>query len=539
MEFNLADLFEHSVDNFGDREYLVADGRRRTYAEMDARANRLAHHLADQGIGPGDHVGIYGVNSVEWVESLWAIFKLRAVWININYRYVEDELAYLFGNADLKALIHDAAFTDRVEGVAGHMPDLRHRLVIGHDYEDALADRLARAGLRPPVGRRPLHPLHGRHDRHAQGRGVAPRRRAVRAGRRHRHPLRRSGPGAGGPGRPRQEDGLRPHVPAHRAAHARRDAVGGDGSELPGEPCRAHGPVRPARGVAPGRGRGSQLADDDGRRHGPSAGRGAGRRTEQGPGPVVAGVAVVDRRHLLAVVEGPVPRPLPEPGHHRRRRVVGGRRQRHRDRREGQDGHARRPDRVSRRRDGRARRRPPAGRARLRRHRTGRPQRRHPRRVLRRPGQDGRDLRRGRRHPVRHPRRSGHGRGRRLGDAARARLAVDQLRRREDLPRGGGGGGEVAPGRVRRRGGGRARRTLGPAGRGGGAARGPVGRPISRRCRTTAARRSRATRCRGSCIWSIRCSARRAARRTTPGRRGWPRRTGPTPGASQPADQPS
>ncbi len=93
MEFNLADLFEHAVDTWPDREYLVADGRRRTYGEMDARANRLAHHLAAQGIGPGDHVGIYGVNSVEWIESLWAIFKLRAVWININYRYVEDELA--------------------------------------------------------------------------------------------------------------------------------------------------------------------------------------------------------------------------------------------------------------------------------------------------------------------------------------------------------------------------------------------------------------------------------------------------------------
>jgi len=139
MEFNLADLFEHAVDNFGEREYLVADGRRRTYAEMEARANRLAHHLAAEGIGPGDHVGIYGVNSVEWVESLWAIFKLRAVWININYRYVADELAYLFGNADLQALVHDAAFTDRVDGVMSHMPDVRHRLVIGGDYEDALA----------------------------------------------------------------------------------------------------------------------------------------------------------------------------------------------------------------------------------------------------------------------------------------------------------------------------------------------------------------------------------------------------------------
>ena len=138
MQFNLADLFEHAVDTWGEREYLVADGRRRTYAEMEERANRLAHHLADQGVGPGDHVGIYGVNSVEWIESLWAIFKLRAVWININYRYVADELAYLFGNADLKALVHDAAFSDRVAGVADRMPDLRHRVVIGGDDASAV-----------------------------------------------------------------------------------------------------------------------------------------------------------------------------------------------------------------------------------------------------------------------------------------------------------------------------------------------------------------------------------------------------------------
>ncbi|MGH9029622.1 MAG: AMP-binding protein, partial [Acidimicrobiales bacterium] len=57
MEFNLADLFEASVDAFGDREYLVAGGRKLTYAQMEARSNRLAHHLASVGVGPGDHVG--------------------------------------------------------------------------------------------------------------------------------------------------------------------------------------------------------------------------------------------------------------------------------------------------------------------------------------------------------------------------------------------------------------------------------------------------------------------------------------------------
>src|SRR5258708_21200279 len=97
---------------------------------MEERANRLAHHLAAQGVGPGDHVGIYAYNSVEWVESLWAIFKLRAVWVNINYRYVADELRYIFSNADLVGLIHGREFSDRVAAVGDVMGEVRFSLVI-------------------------------------------------------------------------------------------------------------------------------------------------------------------------------------------------------------------------------------------------------------------------------------------------------------------------------------------------------------------------------------------------------------------------
>jgi acyl-CoA synthetase (AMP-forming)/AMP-acid ligase II len=151
MECNLATLFEIAVDAYADREYLVANGKRRTYAEMEARANQLAHHLAAQGIGPGDHVGIYAYNSVEWVETLWAVFKLRAVWINVNYRYVKDELHYLLTNADLKALVHQREFSPLVASLLPDLPDVRHVVVIedGVDvaypspdavgYEDALA----------------------------------------------------------------------------------------------------------------------------------------------------------------------------------------------------------------------------------------------------------------------------------------------------------------------------------------------------------------------------------------------------------------
>jgi len=136
MEFNLADLFEAAADAFPEREYLVAEGRRLTYGQMDERANRLAHHLAAQGVGPGDHVGIYALNSVEWVETAWAVFKLRAVWVNINYRYVEDELRYLFANADLKALVHQRQFSPHVATLLPELPGLRHVVVIDDDSQE-------------------------------------------------------------------------------------------------------------------------------------------------------------------------------------------------------------------------------------------------------------------------------------------------------------------------------------------------------------------------------------------------------------------
>jgi 3-oxocholest-4-en-26-oate---CoA ligase len=130
MEYNLADLFEHAADHFGDREYVVCSGERRTYAEMEGRANRLAHHLAAHGVKAGDHVGIYAYNSVEWVETAWAVFKLRAVWVNINYRYVEDELRYLFDNSDMVALVYQREFAPRVAAVRGELPLLKHTIVI-------------------------------------------------------------------------------------------------------------------------------------------------------------------------------------------------------------------------------------------------------------------------------------------------------------------------------------------------------------------------------------------------------------------------
>ena len=138
MEYNLADLFESVVDAVPEREALVCGDRRLTFAELDARANRLAHHLAGVGVGPGDHVGVQLYNGPEYVETVLACLKLRAVPININYRYVAAELAYLYSDADLVGLVYDVEFTDRV--AEARTPMMRHVLEVGSPpYEDAVA----------------------------------------------------------------------------------------------------------------------------------------------------------------------------------------------------------------------------------------------------------------------------------------------------------------------------------------------------------------------------------------------------------------
>ncbi|MFN8016693.1 MAG: acyl-CoA synthetase [Acidimicrobiales bacterium] len=128
--FNIADLFERAVDAVPDRLALVCGEGRFTFREMDAEANRLANHLLAQGFGHGDHIGIYGQNSAEWMIAMVAIFKIRAVPININFRYVEDELAYLFDNADLVCVVHDQEYIERIAHVREQAPGLRHFVMI-------------------------------------------------------------------------------------------------------------------------------------------------------------------------------------------------------------------------------------------------------------------------------------------------------------------------------------------------------------------------------------------------------------------------
>jgi 3-oxocholest-4-en-26-oate---CoA ligase len=149
MALNIADLFEHAVDYFPQRLAVACEDGERTYAELEERANRLAHHLAAHGVGAGSHVGLCTRNSIEAIEAMLAVYKLRAALINVNYRYTASEIRYVLDNADVVALVHDRAFSDRVADAGPGAPQLKHTVVVedgseldftGSGFEDAIAE---------------------------------------------------------------------------------------------------------------------------------------------------------------------------------------------------------------------------------------------------------------------------------------------------------------------------------------------------------------------------------------------------------------
>ncbi|MEU8862673.1 acyl-CoA synthetase [Streptomyces umbrinus] len=146
MEYNLADLFESVVDVVPDREALVyidhpgtGAERRLTYSELDAAANRVAHHLIDSGIRPGEHLGLHLYNGIEYLQTVLGCLKARIVPVNVNYRYVEEELVYLYRDADLAALVFDTEFTERVAAALPRASALRHLVRVGAPAPDAPA----------------------------------------------------------------------------------------------------------------------------------------------------------------------------------------------------------------------------------------------------------------------------------------------------------------------------------------------------------------------------------------------------------------
>ena len=140
MALNLADLAEHAIDAVPNRVALICGDDQLTYAQLEEKANRLAHYLIDQGVNKDDKVGLYCRNRIEIVIAMLGIVKAGAILVNVNYRYVEGELKYLFENSDMVALVHERRYADRVANVLPETPNVKTVLVVEDGTVDPSGD---------------------------------------------------------------------------------------------------------------------------------------------------------------------------------------------------------------------------------------------------------------------------------------------------------------------------------------------------------------------------------------------------------------
>ena len=167
MEFNLADIHEAVSETCPDRECIVWRDRRLTYGEVTDRTRRLAGYLASRGLGVRaersglsgwqsgqSHVALYLYNCNEYIEGMLGAFKARVAPFNVNYRYVEEELLYLFRDAKTEACIYHAAMAPTLGKLLPELPELKVLLQVADesgnallpgavDYEEALASASA------------------------------------------------------------------------------------------------------------------------------------------------------------------------------------------------------------------------------------------------------------------------------------------------------------------------------------------------------------------------------------------------------------
>jgi len=123
-DWNYADVWETVADTVPDAPALVHGDRRVQWRDFDRRADGVARTLIDAGAKRQDKVAQYLYNCPEYLESVFGAMKAGLVPVNTNYRYTEDELVYLWDNADAVAVVFHGSFSDRIEGILDRVPKI-------------------------------------------------------------------------------------------------------------------------------------------------------------------------------------------------------------------------------------------------------------------------------------------------------------------------------------------------------------------------------------------------------------------------------
>ncbi len=133
MQLDFATAWEAIADEIPEADALIQGDLRRSWAEYDDRAARLASALSEAGVGPRANVGLCLYNGPEYSEAQLAAFKIRATPFNVNYRYTPQELHSLLEGADTEALFFDASLAESIDAIRGDLPGIRLFVQVGGD----------------------------------------------------------------------------------------------------------------------------------------------------------------------------------------------------------------------------------------------------------------------------------------------------------------------------------------------------------------------------------------------------------------------
>ena len=152
--WNFADIWEAHAARFPDATAQIHGSNRTTWAEFDARANGVAAALLAAGVERQDKIAHYLYNCPQYLESMFAMFKAGLVPVNTNYRYTDNELVYLWTNADAVGVVFHGAFVEHIDRIRGQLPHIRIWLWVddgsgpcpewASDYEEAASSTAGR-----------------------------------------------------------------------------------------------------------------------------------------------------------------------------------------------------------------------------------------------------------------------------------------------------------------------------------------------------------------------------------------------------------
>ena len=123
--WNYGDVWETVADIQPEAPAVVQGDRHVSWGAFDRGADGIARYLLDLGVVQQDKVAIYLYNCPEYLQTAFASMKIGLVPVNTNYRYGDDELGYLWTNADAVAVVFHGAFTERIERILGRVPKVR------------------------------------------------------------------------------------------------------------------------------------------------------------------------------------------------------------------------------------------------------------------------------------------------------------------------------------------------------------------------------------------------------------------------------